>query len=264
MGRGYLPHMAASPAQPAESETASRRSRSRGLSVLLLIVALVLLVVVAFWALLFFTSETETVEETFDSGDIQRLVVDGEGGGIDLTVVERADIEVASVRTSNVLADAETRIDVADGTLTVTSGCDPLLLAFNCSVSHNIEVPVNSVTELELATTAGDVDVAGHAGDVVLSTTAGDISLVEFSGTTAELETTAGSITVRATAPPDTLSAETTAGDVEIVVPDEVYRVGTDTTAGGAEVLVRQDPDSDLVIDASTTAGDISIANPDD
>lgn len=227
-------------------------------------VAVLLLLIVAFWALIFFTSESETLEESFDVGDIERIVIEGEAGDIELDVVDRDDIALSSELNSNVLAEAESSIDVEGNTLTVTSGCDPLFFALNCSVNHSIEVPVDAVEELELTTTAGDVDVSSFSGNVTLRATAGGIRLIEFSGVSADLETTAGSITVRATEAPELLSAQTTAGEVEIVVPDEIYSVSTDTTAGDADVLVRQDPESELVIEASTTAGDIRIANPDD
>lgn len=141
---------------------------------------------------------------------------------------------MTSELSSSLWFEVRNQVDMSDGVSVIASECTGDFFAFNCSATHTIRLPTDAVDELELTTTAGTITVSGSSAEVDVRTTAGDIELLDYSGESATLRTTAGGITVDATAAPRSISAEATAGGIVITVPDEVYDVDTDTTAGDA------------------------------
>lgn len=246
------------------SQTTTPETQSTGRSAwstLFTILGILVLAAVALWAIAALTEDTELAEQTFSVEGVSAVVVSGEAGDITVAVEDRSDIEVTSELTSSLWSEVRNQVETNDGALTVTSECDNILFAFNCSATHTIRVPFDAVGELDLSTTAGTISVTGSSAEVDARTTAGDVELLDYSGESATLRTTAGGITVDAATAPRSISAETTAGEIVITVPDEVYDVDTDTTAGDVDIGVRTDPGADRAISASTTAGQIRITN---
>lgn len=242
------------------TETTSPPRRRRGLKTFLAVIGVLLLVVGGLWLLGMVTQEADASDDTFSAEGIDRVMVQVESGRIEIRVEERSDIAVATERVSSVWNEPRSSVDVADGTLSATGGCDSAFFMANCAVNYTIAIPESmTIAEVDTTTTAGQIEIRGLSAEVNARTTAGEIELIEYSGPSAALTTTAGGVTVQAVTPPERLSVETTAGGVEITVPDVGYTVATDTTVGDTDVAVRQDSESGRSIAVTTTAGGISI-----
>jgi len=244
----------------APSETNPPPRRRRGLRALIKVVGVLLLLVGAFWLVGVVTEETDSSQDTLSAEAIDRIAVQVDSGRIEIRAEERADVAVTAERVSSLWSQSASSVDVSDGTLSATGGCESTLFMSSCAVNYTILVPESSVTEIEARTTAGQIEIDGSSAEVNAETTAGEIRLIDYSGLSAALTTTAGGVTVEAVTPPETLTVETTAGGVDITVPDAGYRVVTDTTVGNVDVAVDQDSESDRSIVVSTTAGGITIS----
>lgn len=244
----------------APTATASPPRRRRGLKAFVTVIGVLLLVVGGIWLLGVATQGTEVSEDTVAAEGIDRVMVQVESGRIEVVVEERPDIAITTERVSSAWNDPQNSVDVAEGTLAATGECESTFFMSNCAVNYTIAVPRGMITQLDITTTAGQIEIRGSSADVNARTTAGGIRLIDYSGLSADLATTSGGVTVHAVTPPESLSVETTAGGVGITVPDVGYQIATDTTVGGIDVTVRQDPDSDRSIAVRTTAGGISIA----
>lgn len=236
------------PTAPPDPPRATRStSRHRGLWIgLAVLIAIVMLVVGAsvVAAASFAGRDSSSTTQSFDTTAIESLDVTTVAGDVRILVEERDDIAVTSRSSSTRWSEPVSTAELSEGSLVIASRCESRLFGLRCAASHTVAVPSDVAFDLELETTAGDIQVDG------------------FTGGSASLETTAGDITFDALRAPDQLDALTTAGDIRILVPDETYRVTTDTTVGGSEVQVRQDRDADRLITAETTAGRIRIAHP--
>lgn len=244
----------------ATTETVSPPRRRRGLKLFIAVIGVLLLVVGGLWLLGVATQATELSEDTVAAEGVDRVLVQLESGRIEVVVEERPDIAITTERVSSAWNDPQSSVDVADGTLAATGECESTFFVSNCAVNYRIAVPQDMITQLDITTTAGQIEIRGSAADLNARTTAGAIRLIDYSGPSADLRTTSGGVNVQAVTPPESLSVETTAGGVGITVPDVGYQVSTDTTVGGIDVTVRQDPESDRSIAVKTTAGGISIA----
>lgn len=244
----------------APTETTSPPRRRRGLKLFITVIGVLLLVVGGIWLLGVATQATEVSEDTVAADGIDRVTVQVESGRVEIVVEERPDIAIATERISSAWNDPQSSVDVADGTLAAIGECESTFFMSNCAVNYTIAVPQDMITQLDVTTTAGEIEIQGSAAEVNARTTAGEIRLLDYSGLSANLTTTAGRVTVQVVTPPETLTVETTAGGVDITVPDVGYRVATDTTVGDVDVTVSQDPDSERSIVVATTAGGISIA----
>ena len=163
---------------------------------------------------------------------------------------------------------------VRNGALRLRGHC-PGLTFTSCRVSYNVTVPPTEdvavhasagsvrvrgvVGKVDLQTSAGSVDVGSTQGPLRLSTSAGSISGIFLRSPTVRASTSAGSVKLRFTSAPESLTVSTSAGSVDVEVPDEVYRVDAHASAGSAHVEVRTDPDATRRITASTSAGSIRI-----
>lgn len=253
---------AQAPPPPPPPSSSQDGPRNRGPWIVVGILAIVVLLAVAVAAIAAVTRETATEQRSFSSDDVGEIEVRGTAGEMDVLVEDRDDIAVTTRLTSRLWERASSDMHLADGTLAVESDCRRTVFFTGCTVEHIILLPADAVARVQLAATAGAIEVEGFAGDLEVTTTAGRIELLAFSGRTARLKTTAGEISVQAEVAPELLEVETTAGEVDIVVPDEAYRVVAETTVGDQDVNVRQDPDADRRISVSTTAGSITIDHP--
>jgi DUF4097 and DUF4098 domain-containing protein YvlB len=136
---------------------------------------------------------------SFDTPSPIQIRFDVSGGSLRVRASDRADT-VVTVRPGNENSSADnqaadqTRVDFADGRLTVTSPRRPRLLFFATMPSISIEVLVPEGSGLEAALTAGDVDCEGRLGDVRIDDKYGDIRIDRVAALHAR--TAAGDITV--------------------------------------------------------------------
>lgn len=194
-----------------------------------------------------------------DADGVTTLVMDTRSGQLDLTTSDRDDVAVVGEVTSGLFSREDVDVRVVGSQLRMTGGCSGLVLSA-CSVHYRVDVPADLAADLQVTTTAGEIQVAGYAGDVDVRTTAGAVRLSDFSGTTATVATTAGEIEVDAGATTRHLDLRTTAGSVDVRIDDrEPLRVDIDTTVGSQSATVAQDPDADRTVVARTTAGEISV-----
>lgn len=244
----------------APTENASPPRRRTGFKLVITVIGVLLLVAGGVWLLGVATQATEVSEDTVADDGIDRVMVQVESGRVEIVVEERSDIAITTERVSSAWSDPQSSVDVDDGTLTATGECESTFFTSNCAVNYTIAVPPEMITQLDITTTAGQIDIQGSSADVNARTTAGAITLIDYSGPSADLKTTSGGVTVHAFTAPESLTVETVAGGVDITVPDVGYQVSTDTTVGGIDVTVSQDSDSNRSIAVKTTAGGISIA----
>jgi len=167
---------------------------------------------------------------------VQRIVVDGNAGDIELMASGRSGVEVTRT-TSWLFSKPKVRQYVRAGVLHLESRCGH---GFLCETDFHVRAPVG--VAVEVSENAADVTVHGAPGNVSVDTNAGDVRV--------ELE--------RA---PRQIDAETNAGDVRIVVPRGNYAVATHSNVGDETVrgLVRDDR-AIRTIRASTNAGDVTVA----
>lgn len=139
------------------------------------------------------------------------------GGSVRVRASSRTDT-VVDVRPTNAdsSADAQlaasTRVEYADGRLTVTVPRRPRLLFFGGMPSVDVELLVPEHSNLDVSSTAGDVDCEGRLGDVRADTRYGDIRV--DSSSTARVRTAAGDIAIAAAEGP--AEASTSYGEIRI------------------------------------------------
>ncbi|MFC3994695.1 DUF4097 family beta strand repeat-containing protein [Nocardiopsis sediminis] len=182
---------------------------------------------------------TGAVEISGTEGDVSvetaagPVNVEGITGNVDVSTVAGA-IDLAGVEGS---VDAET----ATGSFRATGSGDAITVQ----------------------STMGSVDLAGFdARLVAVETTAGEVD-IEGAFTTAEVESAAGAVSVRATERFELLEVESTVGSVDLYVPDAAYRVMGESLTGSRTVDVSTDGDASSVIDATTTAGSLTVRQAD-
>jgi DUF4097 and DUF4098 domain-containing protein YvlB len=154
---------------------------------------------------------------TFDTPSPIHARIELSGGSVRVRADARRDT-VVDVRPSDPgsSADAQladqTRVEYADGRLTVSVPRRPRLLFFGGSPSVHVEVLVPERSHLDVSSTAGDVDCEGQLGDVRVDTKYGDIRVDHSSA--ARVRTAAGDIAIAAADGP--AEASTSYGEIRI------------------------------------------------
>lgn len=171
--------------------------------------------------------------------------------------------------------------------LTIDTDCGS-----NCSVTYDIEAPLNvavrgelrsgdiglsGVGKTDVTVTSGDIMVSKATGDVRAKATSGDVDVVDSTGKATvlstsgdvralningavEARTTSGDVDVKVTTVSSVI-AKATSGDVNVIVPPGSYQIRTDTGSGDAQVVgVVNDPKAKSVIDLSATSGDAILS----
>jgi DUF4097 and DUF4098 domain-containing protein YvlB len=136
---------------------------------------------------------------TFDTPSPIQIRIDVSGGSVRVRASDRADT-VVTVRPGNerkaadVQAADQTRVEYADGRLTVTAPRRARLLFMGTMPSVDIELLVPEGSGLDAVVTAGDVDGEGRLGDVRIDDRYGDIRIDRAA--TLHARTSAGDITI--------------------------------------------------------------------
>jgi DUF4097 and DUF4098 domain-containing protein YvlB len=235
-------------------------------------------------------SERTTVIDL--AGPVERLVVEVDSGDVRVVATDREDVSVERTETWSIERPS-VREEVVDGVLRVRADCSAVLSW--CDVAYVLQVPTGVTVlartgsgalelqgtgdvradtgsgEVQLSSVDGDADVRSGSGDVVLDAVRGD-SVVARTGsgdvtvTRADVRrvsgrTGSGDVDLGMRTPPDEVQARTGSGDVEVELPfgDEAYAVSVNTGSGDSNVDVRDDPDSDRVVDLRTGSGDASV-----
>jgi DUF4097 and DUF4098 domain-containing protein YvlB len=139
------------------------------------------------------------------------------GGSVRVRADARSDT-VVDVRPRNerssgdVQLAAQTRIEYADGRLTVTAPRRQRLLFFGSGPSVEIDVFLPAGSRLDVNATAGDVDCEGPLGEVRIDSKYGDIRIESTTG--ARVRTSAGDVTI--TSVDGAAEAGTNYGEVRI------------------------------------------------
>ena len=154
---------------------------------------------------------------TFDSPTPIHARIELSGGSVRVRASARADT-VVEVRPSHggSGADAQlaeqTRIEFADGRLTVSVPRRPRLLFFGGMPSVDIDVLLPEDSRVEVTSSAGDVDCEGRLGDVRIDTRYGDIRIDR--STAARIHTSAGEISISDAEGP--AEASTSYGEIRV------------------------------------------------
>jgi DUF4097 and DUF4098 domain-containing protein YvlB len=136
---------------------------------------------------------------TFDTPTPVHLRIELFGGSIRVRADDRTDT-VVDVRPSNDRSTADvqlaeqTRVEYADGRVTVSTPRRPRLLFFGGTPSVEIDVLVPEGSRLDASASAGDVECEGLLGDVRIDTRYGDVHVDRSSG--ARVRTSAGEISI--------------------------------------------------------------------
>jgi hypothetical protein len=154
---------------------------------------------------------------TFDTPTPISARIELSGGSVRVRASARSDT-VVDVHPSNPgsSADAQladqTRIEFADGRLTVSVPRRPRLLFFGNAPSVDVDVFVPEDSDVDVSSTAGDVECEGRLGDVRVDTKYGDIRIDR--STAARVRTAAGDIAIAAADGP--AEASTSYGEIRI------------------------------------------------
>jgi hypothetical protein len=156
--------------------------------------------------------------------------------------------------------------------LTIISDCDG---DRNCSVDHDIRIPMGTDLTIEAAagdlyvdsisgsvqvdSAAGNVRLRELAGDLDLTATAGQVTGVALESTDVRLVATAGNVELEFVVPMEDLSVTAAAGSVTIDVVGGPYDVTAETAVGNATIDVATDPDAAAKITVSVAAGNVTI-----
>ncbi len=198
-------------------------------------------------------TQEERVEQRFDVGEAQHLVVDNFAGDVIIRVGDAGSLEVIATKRARGQGDLQ-RIQVtmeptAEG-VRVATDRTPMGLS-NTSVELEIRVPPG--TSIRVDTGAGQVQVQDVGGDVNVHTGAGDVRLDGVAGDI-EADTGAGSIDVNGGT--GRVRLHTGAGSVNFE-GDPQGDYDLDTGAGSIRIVLPAGANAEL--DLTTGIGDIRV-----
>ncbi len=209
------------------------------------------------------------------------------GGSGDIMIRTSAIKETKITRVIHRNSDPGRTYEIRDGVLNIDTDCGD-----NCSVSYDIEAPLNvavsgelrsgdigltGVGKSDVTVTSGDIMVSKAKGDVRAKATSGDISVVDSTGRATvlstsgdvralnidggvEARTTSGDVDVHLTKA-NSVIAHATSGDVNVIVPAGSYKINADITGSGDNRIVGviNDPAAKFLIDMSAASGDATV-----
>jgi hypothetical protein len=189
------------------------------------------------------------------SGRVTTVVIDDNGGSIDVTGSARSTVLV-SPQLSYSKTPPLVRHVLSKTTLTLSYTCPSQVI---CGVSYTVQVPRD--VALRLSTGAGAITLTSLSGPVTAKANAGFITAVDLRSATATLKSNAGGIVATFATAPTALQASTNLGGVTLTVPGAVaYKISTHTVVGTSTITVRKNAASAHAITASSDVGSISIS----
>lgn len=201
--------------------------------------------------------ESETVEETYDVGDVGSLTVDSYNA-VTVTAEERDDVAVTGVKraaSEDGLEDIRLETERSDGTLTLRVDRDGGIFVFRLGPTPTMDLTVRVPTDLQVDrvdTVNGPSEMTGVRGDLTVDAVNGAVTASEVRG---DLTVDGVNGDVLASGVSGLLQVDTTNGDVEADGVDG--DVDIETTNGDISLAVS--PDLDATIDVETTNGDVTI-----
>jgi len=211
---------------------------------------------------------TTTQNETFEGG-VDQLVIEVVG---DVSLVAGDRTQLTITKEWALTGEPTVDVEYAGGVGRVTSYCG--VFQFKCvtSVSGTVDAGAN----IEVVTSAGNVEVSGTTNGVDLTASAGSVTADDVIGSArlrssagairgtitdgdVDAETSAGLIDLTVLGDFTSISAITSAGSVALTVTDDVYNVQADSSAGSVNTSVRTDPTAAREIIAESSAGSITI-----
>jgi hypothetical protein len=190
------------------------------------------------------------------SGRVTAVVIDDDGGSIDVTGSSRSTVLV-SPQLSYSKTPPVVRHVLSGTTLTLSYACPSQVI---CGVSYTVQVPRD--VAVRVSTGADAITLTSLSGPVTAKADAGFITAVDLRSATVNLKANAGGIVATFASAPTTLQASTNLGPVTLTVPGTVaYKIGTHTLVGTSTITVRKSATSTHAITASSDVGSISI-NP--
>lgn len=217
---------------------------------------------------------TETVEESYETGDVSELAIELDDGDVTVRGEEREGIDVTATKRAageNHLDDVELAADRDDGRLALSVERESAIFRLGPEPTMDLTVAVPADLRVaEIDSENGQIEATDVTGDLRIDGTNGEITADAVAGSLT-VDTTNGQ--VRASDVAGDVTADTTNGEVEIVDPGGDVTVDTtngevtvtgaagdvtvDTTNGEVQVSV-VDP-GDTTLDLSTDNGTITV-----
>lgn len=177
------------------------------------------------------------------------MEIDNDSGNV---TIRAADVEQTSIRLDFDYQWSEPEAEDGyqmEGDKLVLDGC-----GWNCDVNYDVVVPRGTAVTGDAD--AGNIVVEGVASADVRAD-AGNITGDGLRGPV-EADADAGNIEVQLDDPAN-VTAKADSGTIELTVPDVGYRLNVSVDSGGQDVGVREDPNSDYVLDLDADSGDVSV-----
>jgi Putative adhesin len=149
---------------------------------------------------------------------------------------------------------------VTGGVLRLRSRC-PVTVLSSCSSSYRVSVPDN--VPVTVHSTSGDVRFSAYRGSASIATTTGDIDVAGYCGFRLEARADSGDVRASTSCSPERLVLRSRSGDVRAIVPAGRYRVDADTDGGRRRVegLAAAD-DAPFQIQALSGTGNVDVETP--
>lgn len=209
-----------------------------------------------------------TAEAEAEVTDVVRAVeIDNDSGNV---TIRAAEVERTSIRMQFDYQwgkpEAEDGYQM-EGDKLVLVGC-----GWNCDVDYEVVVPRGTAVtgdadagNIELYGVAS-ADVRADAGNITVRDVDGSVKAEADAGNVAgdglrgpiEADADAGNIELTLDSPAN-VTAKADSGTIELTVPDVGYRLDVSVDSGGQDVGVREDPDSEYVLDLDADSGDVSV-----
>ncbi|GAA4915521.1 putative adhesin [Stackebrandtia albiflava] len=212
---------------------------------------------------------------------IDRLVVDNDSG--DVEVVAGTGDGVVVERTLRYGDREPEAVETWSGeVLTIDfKGCGrEFLPAGACSIDYRIEVPADTVVELEvdsgnivvegitadlnLSADSGNIDLENVTGRLDLSADSGDLRGDDLASTDVTFDVDSGDVELGFVEPPANIAGEADSGSVTLVVPDDgaPYRVDATVDSGSSQVEVAVSDTATRAATVTVNSGDFTFRHP--
>ncbi|MFN2477991.1 MAG: DUF4097 family beta strand repeat-containing protein [Pseudonocardiaceae bacterium] len=196
-----------------------------------------------------------TITEPVTSLEVDNPVGDTQIEGTDATTVSVTE------QLSYTGNPPQTSHSIIGGQLTLKYVCPSRVVDINgCGVTYVVKVPRRIAVQID--GNVGDAMLTGLAGQLTVISSAGDIDGTRLTSGMVTARASAGTITLRFTAPPTTVDAHAQVGSVAVRLPVRTaYAVDAGSQVGDVEVAVQRDPGSPHHISVHSQVGSVTVNN---
>jgi hypothetical protein len=217
-------------------------------------------------------------EESFEFDDpVTRLVIDSEGGAVDIVFSDQPSI-LAKMTYRYERDEPLVLWTYEEGVLEGTVDC--AVLDGRCAADIQLTAPPveslvvyayrgdvsisNASGSLSVDVRYGDVSVDGQPGDVDMYVSSGDLAVQGMLGQTNLLETVEGSMTLAHDGTFEFLRATVAGGDLQASLLPGDYDLVLGNIAGdlSVDIDVQPEPLSPMRVEVSNATGNVTIATP--